>query len=86
MVSDPVLWIPSEVWFGFLARRVQEIECTQIKLVKHNPPNLGIMTGILNHMLCCVTLTPIVYDHHVRESLVLLEYCNVLEVANMFFL
>ena len=57
-----------------------------IHTVKKNPSNLGIMTGILNHMLCCVTSTPIIFDFHVRESLALLEYQDVLETANMFFL
>ncbi|KIJ57760.1 hypothetical protein HYDPIDRAFT_34815 [Hydnomerulius pinastri MD-312] len=86
MRSRPVLWIPSDTWFDFLARRVEEVQRTQITLSRRNPPNLGIMTGILNHMLRCVTSTPIMFDHHVRESLALLEYRNVLETANMFFL
>lgn len=84
--SDPVLWIPSEVWFGFLARRVHEIQRTQIAIVRRRPPNLGILTSILNHMLHSTISTPIVFDSHLRESLALLEYRNVLETAGMFFL
>lgn len=65
---------------------MREIQRTQITIVKKNPPNLGILTGLLNHMLRSTTSTPIVYDFHVRESLALLEYRNVLETAGMFFL
>ncbi|KAG2029292.1 hypothetical protein BDR03DRAFT_840144, partial [Suillus americanus] len=84
--SDPVLWIPSKIWFELLRRRVREIQRTQIAIVKKNPPNLGILTGVLNHMLRSTTSTPIIYDSHVRESLALLEYRNILETAGMFFL
>ncbi|KAG1843493.1 hypothetical protein F4604DRAFT_1596821 [Suillus subluteus] len=84
--SDPVLWIPSEVWFGFLARRVREVQRTQIAIVRRHPQNLGILTSILNYMLRSTTSTPIVFDSHLRESLALLEYRNVLETAGMFFL
>ncbi|KAG1846660.1 hypothetical protein C8R48DRAFT_563549, partial [Suillus tomentosus] len=84
--SDPILWIPSTIWFELIRRRVREIQRTQIAIVKKNPPNLGILTGLLNHMLRSTTSTPIIYDSHVRESLTLLEYRNVLETAGMFFL
>ncbi|KAG2351120.1 hypothetical protein BDR07DRAFT_1502559 [Suillus spraguei] len=84
--SDPVLWIPSKIWFELIRRRVREIQRTQISIVKKNPPNLGILTGLLNHMLRSTTSTPITYDFHVRESLALLEYRNILETAGMFFL
>ncbi|KAG1791286.1 uncharacterized protein BJ212DRAFT_1252101, partial [Suillus subaureus] len=84
--SDPVLWIPSKIWFELIRRRVREVQRTQISIVKRNPPNLGILTGLLNHMLRSTISTPIVYDFHVRESLALLEYRNVLETAGMFFL
>jgi hypothetical protein len=84
--SEPILWIPSKIWFELLRRRVREIQRTQITIVKKNPPNLGILTGVLNHMLRSTTSTPIVFDSHVRESLALLEYRNILETAGMFFL
>ncbi|KAG1859385.1 hypothetical protein C8R48DRAFT_774723 [Suillus tomentosus] len=63
-----------------------DIKRTQIAIVKRNPPNLGILTGVLNYMLRSTTSTPIIYDSHVCESLALLEYRNVLETAGMFFL
>ncbi|KAG1860091.1 hypothetical protein F4604DRAFT_1930420 [Suillus subluteus] len=77
--SDPVLWIPSEVWFGFLMRQVHEIQRTQIAIARKHPPNLGVLTSILNYMLHSTTTTPIVFDLHLREYLALLEYRNVLE-------
>ncbi|KAG1863287.1 hypothetical protein DFJ58DRAFT_725189 [Suillus subalutaceus] len=84
--SQPILWIPSKVWFEFITRRVREIQRTQIAIVKKNPPNLGVLTGILNHMLRATTSTPIVFDSHVRESLALINYKTVLETAGMLFL
>jgi hypothetical protein len=86
MASKPVLWLPSNVWFDFLSRRMEEIQRTQIQLKGINPPNLGTLTGILNHMLRSTISTPIIFDFHVRESLALLEYRNVVKQANMFFL
>ncbi|KAG1732826.1 hypothetical protein EDB19DRAFT_1911846 [Suillus lakei] len=46
--SDPVLWIPSKVWFELLRRWVREIQRTQISIIKKNPPNLGVLTGYRN--------------------------------------
>ncbi|KAF8429402.1 hypothetical protein L210DRAFT_3418840 [Boletus edulis BED1] len=86
MKSKPVLWLSSGVWFDFLSRRMEELQRTQIRLKQVNPPNLGILTGILNHMLRCMICTPLVYDFHVRESLALLDYRNVLRNVDMFFL
>ena len=86
MASNPVLGLSSNVWFDLLARRMEEIQRTQIQLKRLNPPNLGILTGILNHMLRSIISTPIVYDFHVRESLALLKYRHIVEQANMFFL
>ncbi|KAG2335848.1 hypothetical protein BDR05DRAFT_953779 [Suillus weaverae] len=84
--SDSILWIPSNIWFELIRRHMQEIQRTQITIIKKNPPNLGILTGLLNHMLRSTTTTPIVYDFHIHESLALLEYRNVLETTGMFFL
>lgn len=81
-----MLWIPSDIWFEFIARRVREVQRTQIAVVKKNPPNLGILTGILNHMLRATITTPIAFDSHVRESLALIKFKTVLETAGMLFL
>jgi len=86
VTSRPILWIPSYVWFEFIARRVREIQRTQINIVKKNPPNLGVLTGILNHMLRATTSTPIVFDSHVRESLALIDYKTVSKTSGMLFL
>ena len=44
------------------------------------------MIGILNHMLWCIISIPVVSDFHVQESLALMEYHNIMEKANIFFL
>ena len=86
MASKPVLWLSSDVWFNLLSRRMEEIQRIQIQLKRLNPPNLGTLTGILNHVLQFTMSTSIIYDFHVRESLILLKYHHVVEQANMFFL
>ncbi|KAN0101312.1 hypothetical protein V8E55_001296 [Tylopilus felleus] len=84
--SDPILWIPSEVWFEFLSQRVRALQLAQIDLYNLNPSNLGILTGILCHLIRCTSSTPIILDYHVRESMALLQFSRICERFGMFFL
>jgi len=86
LASDPILWIPSEIWFEFLARRIKALQMVQIMLKSLNPPNLGILTGIFCHMIRCTSSTPIILDYHVRESMALLQFSRICERFGMFFL
>ncbi|KAG2108245.1 uncharacterized protein F5147DRAFT_652964 [Suillus discolor] len=72
--SDPILWIPSKIWFELIRRHVREIQRTQISIVKKNPPNLSILTGVLNHMLRSTTSTPIIYDSHTAGMFFLQDF------------
>ncbi|KAL4064649.1 hypothetical protein J3A83DRAFT_4376894 [Scleroderma citrinum] len=74
LLSDPILWIRSEVWFEFLAQHIKALQIAQTLIKKLDPPNLGILTGIICHMIRCTSTTPIILDHHIRESLALLQY------------
>jgi hypothetical protein len=82
----PILFIPSRLWFTFLARRVQEINTVQKLLYHRNPPNLGLISGVNNFLLQCVTHSPIVYQAHNRESLALLHMKETLERFGWFTL
>jgi len=86
--SDPILWLPSSLWFGFLSRRVFELQKTQMTLQRqqHRRPNYGVLTSIVTHMLRCVSSTPIVYEAHLRESLLALNYQPTIDRFGMFFL
>ncbi|KAF8122103.1 hypothetical protein EV363DRAFT_1301410 [Boletus edulis] len=74
LASDPILWISSEVWFEFLSRRVRALQLAQITIKDLDPPNFGILTGIVCHLIRCTSSTPIILDYHVRESMALLQF------------
>ncbi|KAI6096131.1 hypothetical protein F5141DRAFT_1067853 [Pisolithus sp. B1] len=74
------------VWFEFQARRVRALQTVQISLKELDPPNLGILTGIVCHMIRCTSSTPIILDYHVRESMALLQFSRICERFGLFFL
>lgn len=84
--SKPILWIPSRLWFEFQARRVNELQRTQLHLVRRQPPNLGILTGVICNLLRRTDSTPQIEPLHVRESLALLRFREVQCRFGMFFL
>ncbi|KAI5997367.1 hypothetical protein EDD15DRAFT_2162774 [Pisolithus albus] len=86
LASNAILWIPSKVWFEFQARRVRALQMVQISLKELDPPNLGILTGIICHMIWCTSSTPIILDYHVRESMALLQFSRICERFGLFFL
>ena len=59
---------------------------TQMRLKELEPPNLGILTGIICHMIRCTSSTPIILNYHVRESMTLLQFSRVCGRFGMFFL
>ncbi|KAI5983695.1 hypothetical protein F5J12DRAFT_899536 [Pisolithus orientalis] len=73
LASNPILWIPTKVWLEFMARRIRALQLAQISLKELEPPNLGILTGIICHMIRCTSTTAIILDFHVRESMALLQ-------------
>lgn len=84
--SDPILWIPSDIWFGFLELRVKYLQQTQVALVRSRPANLGIITGVISFLLRSVDMTPRMVPGHVRESLGLLRFKEIKARFGMFFL
>jgi hypothetical protein len=84
--SRPMIWIPSSVWFSFLAKRLRALRDTQVLLESREITNYGIMTGILTYMMQSVIFTPPVVSSFVRESLALLYFKQVVDRFGMFFL
>ncbi|KAI5988679.1 hypothetical protein F5J12DRAFT_786808 [Pisolithus orientalis] len=86
LASNPILWILTKVWLEFMARHIRALQLAQISLKELEPPNLGILTGIICHMIQCMSTTAIILDFHVRESMALLQVSRVCEWFGMFFL
>ncbi|KAI5993054.1 hypothetical protein F5J12DRAFT_786046 [Pisolithus orientalis] len=86
LASNPILWIPTKVWLEFMAGHIRALQLAQISLKELEPPNLGILTGIICHMIWCTSTTAIILDFHVRESMALLQVSRVCERLGMFFL
>ena len=86
--SEPFLWLPSAVWFGFLAGRLETLADHQIQLYQRNTPapNYTVMTGLFTYMMQSVLFTPHMVNPHVRESLALLNYKASVDRFGMFFL
>ncbi|KAI6137537.1 hypothetical protein BKA82DRAFT_4023807 [Pisolithus tinctorius] len=77
LASNPILWIPTKVWLEFMAGCIRALQLAQISLKELEPPNLGILTGIICHMIWCTSTTAIILDFHVSR---------VCERLGMFFL
>jgi hypothetical protein len=86
MHSKPYLWLPSKTWFEFLSRRISVLRETQRFLAEREPPNYGIMTGLLTYMLQSTLFTPPIVSSFVKESLSLLRFSQVVDRFGMFFL
>ena len=44
------------------------------------------MTGIITHLIRCVSSTPLILEHHVREAMALLDFKGSVDRRGMFFL
>ncbi|KIJ59094.1 hypothetical protein HYDPIDRAFT_33540 [Hydnomerulius pinastri MD-312] len=86
LLSEPILWIPTNVWLDFLAMRIKGLQKAQITFKQLNPLNLGIFTGIICYLIRCVTGTPIQMEKHNRKSMSRLQFRDVCERFGMFFL
>ncbi|KAG1842328.1 hypothetical protein F4604DRAFT_1938881 [Suillus subluteus] len=86
MKSQPILWIPSKVWFGLMNSRLEGLRRAQKTLKVEKPLNYGIQTSILCHLLRSLTSTPIVMDLHLRQSLQSLDVERIRDRDGMLFL
>ncbi|KAI0691050.1 hypothetical protein C8T65DRAFT_587481, partial [Cerioporus squamosus] len=84
--SDPMVWIPSALWFEYLAVRVDELEYAQLRVNRQNPPNRGVLTSLLCHLIREVSSTDLIPAAHVRQSLALLQAQTVMNSFGALFL
>jgi len=85
---DPIVWIPSRLWFTFLKQRVIEISTFQKKLsnLAERPKNYGLITAILSYMLQHVGISPIIKDRDVVQALADLHFDQISQRFGCFFL
>lgn len=81
-----MLWIPSEVWFSFLSRRLQILNEVHETIYRRQPPNYGVLSGLFSNLMQSVMFTPPVVNTYVRESLAALQYKRNCDRFGMFFL
>jgi hypothetical protein len=81
-----VIWIPSTVFFKFLARRLVELENTQLHLARNRPTNYGTMTSVIMYLIRHIMVTPTIRNTFLNEALRDLRYASVMERFGIFFL
>ncbi|KAF9642804.1 hypothetical protein BDM02DRAFT_3192661 [Thelephora ganbajun] len=85
---DPIIWLPTDLWFTFALRRVNEFSRFQerLSLFGNWPENYGGLTCILTHVIQQVGVTPIPKDHDLRNDLKELRFDMVCNWFGCFFL
>ena len=81
-----MLWIPSELWFSFLIRRLEGLNNVHATIYRLQPPNYGVISGLFAYLMQSVIFTPPVVNAYVRESLAALQYRGHCDRFGMFFL
>lgn len=84
--TNPMLWLPSDLWFSFLNRRLAILNHVHEKIYLKQPPNYGVLSGLFAYLMQSVIFTPPVVNTYIRESLTALQYHRNCEVFGMFFL
>jgi hypothetical protein len=72
--TEPILWIPSEIWFTFLSRRLKVLYDAHFKLWKRLPSTYGVISGLFAFLMQSVIFTPPRINSYVRETLAALNY------------
>ncbi|KAI0737445.1 hypothetical protein C8Q80DRAFT_1276446 [Daedaleopsis nitida] len=84
--SEPILWIPTNIWFEFCAMRIDELQRLQITLYRLRPPNYGVLTCLICYLIETMTNTPTIIPQPVRNSLALLSAQNIINRFGILFL
>jgi hypothetical protein len=85
---QPILWILSSLWFRFLERRIVELRFTIERIAKQKPvpPNHGILTATLMHLLRCSITNPQKIPDFVVHALRDLDAGSISDHFGMVFL
>ncbi|RPD72320.1 hypothetical protein L226DRAFT_438871, partial [Lentinus tigrinus ALCF2SS1-7] len=83
--TEPIVWIPSDIWFRYLAARTEELEMLQRRLFNMDPrpPNYGVLTSLVCYLIREVTSTDIIPPAH---ALNLLQTQTVMNSFGSLFL
>jgi hypothetical protein len=84
--TEPVLWIPSKLWFAFLSRHLTILNKTHERIYRIQPPNYGVISGLFAYLMQSVIFTSPKVNAYVRESLAVLQYQQHCNTFGMFFL
>jgi hypothetical protein len=83
---DPILWVPSRLWFEFLGRRVNEYLEAYRMIHALAPDNLGGMALLFTHLIQATGITPAIAFPDLSLILYSLCYQPVCERFGAFFL
>lgn len=84
--TKPVLWLPSKLWFPFLAQRLEILNKTHERIYRFQPQNYGVMSGLFAYLMQSVMFTLPKVNTYVQEALAALEYKRNCDRFGMFFL
>ena len=90
MVDDrllgAILWIPSGTFFAWITRRLIELRNVQLKMALVKPPNLGLVSSLLVHLMQHVMTTPLPKHNFMNAILTNVKFALVIGESGMFFL
>ena len=81
-----MLWLPSHIWFEFLAQRLKALKEQQEQLQALQPANYGLLTGLHQFLMQSIIFTPPITETFVRNALYILRYRANIAQQGMFFL
>lgn len=84
--AEPILWLPSKVWFQFLILRMQTIRDAQVTMSKAPAPNHGIITAIMMHLLRSTLVNPQRIPAFLNDNLRAMRYQEVIGCFGASFL
>jgi hypothetical protein len=84
--SDPILWVKSDVYLKFLARRMAELKNMQLRIAKIQPENYITLTYVVMHLIRYTVITPIPMVGFLKDALVDLHFGSIIDRYGIFFL
>lgn len=81
--SHPFVFVSSNIFFPWLARRIRELQNVQMKLAKAQPSNYGVSTSVIMHLICHTCHTPLIEKDYLREALRSLRFEEIWSTFGM---
>jgi hypothetical protein len=83
---NAILWVPSQTFFQWVSRRLIELKNVQLKIAISKPPNLGLLSWLLVHLMQHVMTTPIPKKSFMTDVLMDVNFAGVIGHSGLFFL